>query len=404
MLFEKARSIRQLAAPAMVVLAALALPSSSIGQDQADSSAISVDEEFESEMVFLSGEEIVASQRTTDDLFAAGGTVEAKGVSADHLFLTGGDITVSNAEVRDLIAAGGEVRLNAANVADDLIAAGGEVIAGEGFEIGGTAIVTGGTVRFNAPVGQDLRIGANEIFVDSTVAGTSRLSGSKIVIGPNARLQGDLLYRGDDLTIDPSAVIEGDRTELPAWESYNPEEAGAGLGSFFVYFSLSILISYFVIVSLLVLVLPSLMQRTSDMLHATPLRALGIGVLYAFVVPVMGILLVWTVLGIPLAIFLFLASLALTPLAVAVTAYFVGMLGRRVVSKRSDAPRNTAERFIWPLAGVAILFALSLIPLLGLLVMLFSMLFGLGALLRQATGALTALPSASVDAPRPATA
>lgn len=396
-----------LAAPLMIAFGALLLPTSSVGQNDAEppATATATEAASQNDMVFLAGEEVIASQSTSDDIFAAGSMVEAKGASADHLFLAGGEITVSDAQVRDVIAAGGDIRLNAANIADDVIIAGGEITARESFDIGGTAVLAGGRVRFEAPVGQDLRIGANDIFVNSVVGGNARLSGEKIALGPNARIQGNLLYRGDDLTVDPAAVIEGSRTQLPPLEGYNAEEFGAGIGAFFMVFSLSIIVSYFVIVAVLVLAVPGLMRNTSQMLQSTPLKALGIGVIYALVIPVLGIILLWTVLGIPLAILLLVASLALTPVAVAVTAHFIGMFARRLVTKKTEPPEKTIGRILWPLAGVVILFALTLIPFLGLLVLLFAMLFGLGAFIRQIAGSLSVYSSApAASQPAAATA
>lgn len=373
------------------------LPSGSAGQSEPEGPVANIETAVEGDMVFLAGEEVIASQKTTDDLFAAGSMVDADGAGADHLFLAGGDITVSNAQVSDMIAFGGEIRLNAATVTDDVIVAGGDILAKETFDIGGTAVIAGGRVRFEAPVGGDLRIGASDIFVNSTVAGTARLSGEAIVLGPNARIEGDLLYRGDSLSVDPAAVIEGSRTQLAASESSTAEEFGAGVGAFFLYFGLSIIVSYFVIVALLVVAVPGLMRATSSMLQSTPLRALGIGVLYAFIVPVLGIVLLWTVIGIPLAVLLFVASLALTPIAVAVSAHFIGMAARRTVTRNSGPPESTAARILWPLAGVVVLFVVSLIPLIGFLVMLFAMLFGLGAFVRQAAVALTTMSEPMPD-------
>ncbi|MBV7265468.1 polymer-forming cytoskeletal protein [Erythrobacter ani] len=401
-------SFKRFAIVAMFGASALGAPAVSSAQDvtqaKAQASVQNTEAAEQTDMIFLSGEEVVASDNTTDDLFAAGRMVDVRGARADHLFLAGGDLTISDAQVSDIIAVGGEIRLNTANVADDIIVAGGDIVAAEDFEIGGTAVITGGNVHFEAPVGQDLRIGAAEIFVNSAVAGTARLSGDTIVLGPNARIQGDLFYRGENLTVDPASVIEGSRTQLPALESYTAEEVGAGVGAFFLYFGLSMIVSYFVIVALLVIAVPGLMRKTSAMLQSTPLKALGVGVLYALIVPVLGVVLLWTALGIPLAALLLFASLALTPIAVAVSAHFVGMAARRIVTKKEGPPETTWERIAWPLGGVLLLLAVAMIPLVGLLALLFAMLFGLGAFIRQMAGALSVSSPAPASAPATATA
>ncbi|MGB3472460.1 MAG: hypothetical protein WBA51_16720 [Erythrobacter sp.] len=389
--------IKRFAAGLFVLAGALALPSSSIGQDEPEPTAASAIEE--SDMVFVAGEELRVTQKTTDDLFAAANTLEVNGAQADHLFLAGGDLKITQTQVSDIVAAGGDIRLEAAAVADDVIIAGGEIVADEDFDIGGTAVIVGGDVRFEAPVGQDLRIGANDIFVNSVVPGTARLSGDTIVLGPKARIGGDLLYRGSSLTVDSAAVIEGDRTQLEASEPFAAEEIGKGAGLMFLYFGLSTLFSYFVIVAMLVLIVPRLMQSTSQMLERKPLQALGIGVLFAVIAPVLGLVLIQTGLGLPLAVFLFVASLALTPIAVAVSAHFLGMFTRKLITRKSRDPESTFERIVWPLAGVVILLGLCLVPLVGLLVLLFAMLFGLGAFGRQVIEMLSTGPQVPAGAP-----
>lgn len=375
----------------------LALPASTVGQSEAETGSTQTIQE--TDMVFVAAEELAVSEKTADDLFAAGSTVSVNGAEADHLFLAGGDLKISNANVKDVVAAGGDVQLEAATVTDDIIIAGGEIVAKETFAIGGTAVIAGGDVRFEAPVGQDLRIGANEIFVNSVVPGTARLSGGTITLGPNARIGGDLIYRGSSLTVDPAAIIEGERTQLQSSESYAVEDAAKGVGQFFLFFSLSMIVSYFVIVALLVLIVPRVMQATSQMLSGKPLQALGIGVLFAAVAPVLGIVLFWTGIGIPLAVLLFIVSLALTPIAVAVTAHFIGMSARRIVTKKTEDSLSNAEQFMWPLGGVVILLALSLIPVAGLLVLLLAMLFGLGAFGRQVLGMLSTPAGSATGAP-----
>lgn len=389
--------IKRLTFGLLLTFGAIALPSSSLGQSAEE--PVASDGDGQSDMVFVTGEDISVSQKTTDDLFAAASSLKVNGAQADHLFLAGGDLEISSAQVRDVVAAGGNIQLNAATVADDVILAGGEIVAREGFDIGGTAVIAGGEVRFEAPVGRDLRIGANDIYVNSVVSGSARLSGDAIELGPKARIEGDLVYRGSTLKLDPAAVIVGERNQLTSTEPYAAEDAVRGVGQFFLFFSLTMIVSYFVIVALLVMLVPRVMDATSRMLAGKPLQALGIGVLFAAAVPVLGIILFWTGVGIPLAVFLFVSSLALTPIAVAVAAHFIGMFARKVITRKDQDAMGTFERFLWPLAGVVILLALTLIPLAGLLFLLLAMLFGLGAFGRQVLGMLTTPPVAPAGSP-----
>ena len=93
MSFAGSGSPIRLAASIVFALGAFGLSSSSVGQVEAGSPAPATQAAIEDDMVFLAGEQVVVSHRTTDDLFAAGSMVEANGASADHLFLAGREIT-----------------------------------------------------------------------------------------------------------------------------------------------------------------------------------------------------------------------------------------------------------------------------------------------------------------------
>ncbi|KLI62921.1 hypothetical protein AAV99_12735 [Aurantiacibacter marinus] len=344
----------------------------------------------ETDMVFVSGEDLSVSTRTSDDLFAAGGTIEIVGASADHLFIAGGEIAVRDATLQDLILAGGEVRLSRAVVADDLIAFGSDLFIERGFDIGDTAVLAGGNVRMEAPVGGDLRIGAGEIYVNSPIAGTARLSGDTIVLGPQARIGGDLLYRTENLVIEPGAVVTGRKEQLPAPDYSQPEDAGREMGRLLLFAGLSILLSYAVITIGLVLAAPGLMRSASREMQNRPWRSFGIGALFAFVVPIFALVLFMSVFGIPLGILITVIAIALTPIAFAVAGYCTGMIARRLATRQTEPPATRSARILWPLLGIVALFLLTLIPFLGIFIWFIAMLFGLGALLQRAGGALSA--------------
>jgi len=387
-----------------LAMATIMLPQHSSGQSEAPSQDRVTEAEMgpetegtatpeagmETDMVFRSSDNLALTQTTTDDTFAAGNLIEVDGAEADHLFLAGSDIVVANASVHDLIAAGGDLRLTGAQIIDDIIVAGGDIVVGSDVEIGGSAVLAGGTVRMDAPVGGDLRVMAGDMTINSTVAGTARLSGTTIVVGPDARIAGDLLYRGDDLTVQRGAVIEGRRLIMPEPEYSAAEDFGTGMGRFALFLFLSIVVSYLALVFLLALSAPRLMYNTANTMWDRPWQSLGIGVLYAIIVPLLVMLLAWSGVGLPLAFLLVVVSLALTAIAFAATAYFTGMGIRRVATGTDEAPDRLAARIGWPIAGALIIFALTMIPLVGFFVWVLAMVFGLGAFAKNVGRALIA--------------
>jgi hypothetical protein len=118
-------------------------------------------------------------------------------------------------------------------------------------------------------------------------------------------------------------------------------------------------------------------------------RTIAIGVAILIVLPLVAFLAAITVLGLPLAFGIGLSLLPLGAIAYAVSAY---VLGRRVVKP----PRHRMLAF---LAGLAILRVAALVPILGLLVGLAALVFGLG-LIGVTIGAARE-PSAPVPAQSP---
>jgi cytoskeletal protein CcmA (bactofilin family) len=131
----------------------------------------------------LEGDLIAAGQRvqTTGpidgDLFAAARTIDIRGPVADSVRLAGEQITVDAMIDGDLVAAGNRCRL---------------------FE---NARVTGGvtaacaTLDILGAVGRDLRGAAGEVTIGGHVRGNAQIRADRLVLGPQARIDGDLDYQ-----------------------------------------------------------------------------------------------------------------------------------------------------------------------------------------------------------------
>ncbi|WP_114520858.1 hypothetical protein [Altererythrobacter sp. ZODW24] len=340
------------------------------------------------DMSFFSADDINLKVNSTDDVFAAGGTINVDSTSADHLVIAGGGITVKNVTIEDLFAAGGELDLVSGKVADDIVVAGGDVFVRPGFSIGGSAVVAGGDARFEAAVPVDLRIGAGSVYLNSVVGGDARLSGDKVTLGPQARIGGDLLYRTENLIIQPGAVVNGRRMVLPPEDHSTFESWGRGAGKLFAMLAVAVTLGFAVLVVAIAIAMPSLMRSSADFIRSKPLKSLGFGVLVAVGVPLAIVLLVASVIGAPVAMLLAAICFAITPVAVAATAYLLGIEARKLMTKADDHPTAWTARLFWPALGAAAILLLGMIPVLGLLVWLFAMLFGLGAVVSRGGKAL----------------
>lgn len=299
------------------------------------------------------------------DAMIAAGRARADGPVGGDVLGAGGLVTVGGRVGGSLRAAGGRVRL-AGGVARNVTAAGGEVRIGEGGEVGGNAYLAGGSVEMAGTVRGELVAGGGEVRIDGPVAGSVRAAADRIVIGPEARIRGDLEYRSPEpLRRAPEAVVAGDVTR-------KPPEADPGVpGWVGELFGLAAFLLTGVV---LVAAFPRSAARLRRTARERPLPSLGAGLLIAVVAPVLlGVALV-TMVGLPLA----LVAGALFAFALYAGRVVLALwLGDAVLGERAGEGRRRAVLGV--LAGGALLFLVGLLPWLGPLVTVLATALGLGA-------------------------
>ena len=188
---------------------------------------------------------------------------------------------------------------------------------------------------------------------------------------PSAEVTGDVGYGDEHPQVALDARVHGDVTKQD-W----PDIGGVfgGIGVFVIW--LAVTLSLLAFGALLLLIAP----RAADALQARsrerlgPTIAIGIAVLIAL--PAIAFIAAITLIGLPLAIGIGLALLPLGAVAYLGSAY---ALGRRMV----EPPRHRMLSF---LAGLGALRLAALVPILGTIVGVAALIFGLG-LIGAAIGA-----------------
>lgn len=249
----------------------------------------------------------------------------------------------------------------------------GDVTVHRGETVEGVFIVSG-DARIDGRVEDDVIVLDGDVVVGGHIEGDLFTAGGRARLLAGAEVDGDVRYGDERPIISTDARVRGD-LEKESWPDLG------GLTAFFgaFLFWLAITVTTLVLGALLLLIAP----RAADALHARsrervgPVIAIGIAIL--IVLPVTGVLAAITVLGLPLAVLVFLALLPLGAVAYVTSAY---ALGRAILKP----PR---ERLLSFLVGLAILRAGALVPILGLLVGLAAVIFGLG-LIGAAIGAARA--------------
>jgi hypothetical protein len=158
----------------------------------------------------------------------------------------------------------------------------------------------------------------------------------------------------------------------------NFDKATGGLGlavGFGIW--LAITVSALLLGVLLLWIFPRAAAAVYEVAESRVGAAIGFGLLAFFAIPIVGVILLVTLLGLPLGVLLLLALAPLYALGYTASAW---ALGRRILG----APAN---RFLAFLAGLAILRVVSLVPILGGLIWFAATVFGLGLILLAASRA-----------------
>ncbi|WP_108067034.1 polymer-forming cytoskeletal protein [Vitiosangium sp. GDMCC 1.1324] len=346
--------------------------------------------------VFRSGEVVqVGPQEVIDeDLYAFGRTVNIQGTVHGDVIAAGEQVDISGTVEGDVMAAAARTHilspvrgsLRAASseltvsapVGEDALLAAGRLQLTPKAQVGRDVYLTSGDARVMGPVQGELRASAGTLTLGAPVGRDVHAEVGTLRLAEGARIHGNLSYRSDrDAQLVSGATVSGKMERL------TPEHAqGRGflLG---LYFWARSLIGLFALGLLLVLLFPNFARRATTVLRQQPLPSLGWGIALFVGIPIAAALvfMVGLLLG---GWWLGLFILALYALALALCFPVVGMLLGQWLLERFH--KTGAHLVVTLLVGLVLLTLAKLVPIVGGLVVLATVLFGLGALLLAIVG------------------
>jgi hypothetical protein len=338
---------------------------------------------------FKGGDNVtVASNETIDSsLWAGGKNIDIAGTVNGDVFCGGQTVNISGSVKGDVICAGqtititgsieGSVRLLAqtinlnGQIARNASAAAQTINADSESLVGGDASFAVENVNLNGTIGRDLAVAGSSASLSGEVKRDIKSSVEKLSLTGNAKVGGSVSYTSKDkIQVSGNAKVAGTVTQHQPKQEKEPWVRllfFTGVGALF--FSVVLLLTAFIITALI----PQLVHAVSGQGLRRFWRALLVGFVASIVVPVLGILLMISVVGIPLGILLFLSWLLIALSSGLFSAYYVG---RRFWTGQN----NPVFRV---LLGGAILLLLAMVPFVGGLVVLLSFWLGAGMLLLE---------------------
>jgi cytoskeletal protein CcmA (bactofilin family) len=250
-----------------------------------------------------------------------------------------------------LLAAG-----SASAATDHVVITGGAVVPTG--QTAGDIVVVDGPVRIDGRATGDVVSVSGPVRVNGRVEGDLIAVSDRAFLGPAARVGGDLRYGDERPVLAPGASVAGKVSN----EDWADAASGWGWVSAFAWW-LAVSVSTLIVGALLVWLAPGALYAAERAVRERLGAAIG--------VPLLAILALVTLVGIPFGIALLLAAIPVLLVAYTTSAWIVG---RRVLRNRSMSP------WVALLAGWGILRVLALIPIVGGLVGLAATVVGLGAL------------------------
>jgi hypothetical protein len=333
---------------------------------------------------FGAGGMLTLTETVAGDAIIAAGQIATAGEVGGDLIAAGGEVSVGGSIGDDLYVAGGEVRVDAI-VTGNARLAGGDVSVGPATVVAGALSLTGGRIVFEGNTHSYLQAKGASVRIDGAVHGDAEVESGEIDIGPETRIAGKLIVRGPtEPSIPEGAEILGglEFHEEDAGRYFRGDGAGDELHSVAHRVGSFLWVAgVFLVGTLFTLLLPGYSGRAADFIGREPLKSLGLGFVVLVCVPVLIVLLLITIVGIPLALILLPGYLALLFLGWVTSALFLGRKGLALL--RSSPVTSTAARLGALLLAVLALWLLAQVPLIGGWIQFAALLLGIGALVWQ---------------------
>jgi hypothetical protein len=245
---------------------------------------------------------------------------------------------------------------------DDFVVLSGEAVVPEGTAWD-TVVIFNGDADISGEVGDVVAFNGNVIVV-GTVGGDAVSFNGKVLVRSSGVIRGDAVA-GRGVTIDQGGTVEGEIRGNPGAFFRRPFPYVIG----WILAWLAVSVSTLALGLLLLLLAPRALEAIDAAWRGRRGAAFGLGLALLIGLPILGVLALLTLLGIPFGVGLLLALAFLYALGYVIGSFVAGRLIVR-------PPRSALVAF---LVGWAILRGIALIPFVGGIVGAIATTIGLGA-------------------------
>jgi cytoskeletal protein CcmA (bactofilin family) len=326
------------------------------------------------EDLYAFGSSVLIQGTVHGDVLTFARTVDIPGTVDGDVLSAAAEIHISG-QVRGSVRAAAGTLIVAGQVGEDGVLAGREIQLEPGARVGRDLFLAASKAEIQAPVGRDVQAAVDELTLAAPVTGDVHAEVGVLRLTDAASVGGSLRYRSQrGAEIASGATVKGPLQRL------TPEQHRTGPFLYVVGWLRS-LVGLFALGVLLVLITPDFARRAPVTLRQSPWKSLGWGAVALVGAPIIAVLffIVGALLG---GWWIGLLALGIYAIALALCFPVVGMfIGRWVLERFGKAGTPIILAL---LLGLALLTLVNRVPVLGALIVLATVLFGLGALILTA--------------------
>lgn len=351
----------------LALIMALALNAGAVEFIQT-STFFSGDPEVLRDEMWISADSVTVTGEALEDLFAAGGALDLRGTFRGAVWGAGNSASASGVFHDNLRLAGRLVQV-AGTVHGSLTAAGTTVKIEPSASVAKNILCLGDHVISEGSVAGHARLIAQKATLGGKTAGNVSVAAQDIVVLPGTAIGGNLVYTAPrELVLPPTVQLGGEL--IRTFAAVPPRRILKPLGTHFL-FGAAALLAGLVFCGLF----PRYTEGAVNALRTAPGPCLLTGAAALVLIPTTALVLLFTLIGLPLSLLLFLFYFILLYLSKIAAGLWIGAL----VLRRKELSKRTL--FSTLAAGLLILYALTAVKAASLLVGLAVSVFGLGALI-----------------------
>ena len=323
-----------------------------------------------SEDLYAAGDTVLIAGQVAGDVHIAGNTVETSGIVTESLFAAGRTVTIGGTAGQDVHAAAQTIIVKGM-VQGDVVAAGETLLIAEGAVVDGNVLFFGGQLVIEGEVKGEVHVWGNEISLTNAQTGSVSAYTESVSL-VNSTVTGDLTYTSKkEASVDSASVVTG------KIDKKDPVMTAAAPLVRWSPFDIGTLLMAIAATAVALALFPRAVSIAVMDAVARPTKSILLGIAGLILTPIVAVVLLFTVVGMPLGFLVLFVYGAAIIIAKILSGVFAGALIAQLVKKEYKVS------YLWAGAGIVALTLFPLIPYIGWIPGSIAFLIMFGILIRS---------------------